>query len=468
MKNLKIIFLTILSLLALSCQEGDVMSEIGQSVQPDKDNVTGTEFNLKFESETVKFDSVYSKNTLGLLGSIYDNSFGEFDAETLVQLRTAYGFKLNPSPVNDKIDSTKIRITFSEYIGSNELPINFDVYSLLGNIEREKYSKQDLQEYKSKAKKIGSLVAKPSVHFKVLKETNQQRVYALDIKLDDNLGQRIYNLSKTNPEYFDSQKAFNENVLGGLIVSPSTGRGYIIQTMGIALESYYQSAAKTKEGKDTTILRKMIFVNTEATAQVNAISNTYADDLLKANKEHTFVSSPAGVVTKISLSKSELSKLLKGESKMNIGRDWTINAAMTSIKAELPDKVILNPPSNLLLIQKDSIDSFFSKELPVLGFNAVAFVSSKYDIAYRRYVFRNISGLITNFLRKEANYNDDTKTWTINKDLDMYMLPVRTTGIGENQNGGLSVAISQYIFPSIVRLSKKPEDTSLTLVVSKF
>lgn len=468
MKTLKsIITLSILSIIGLlsSCNNNS-LSEIGESIQPTADKVAGTEYQLQFESQTIPSQNIYSTNTLGLLGNIYDDNFGEFKGEFIAQVRTAPGLTFPSNIVNNKIDSTIIRVNFIQSIGSKDLPIKIAVYELDNSVTRQAFSEKNLDKYKVKSKLIGSsnIIYSKDVHTASI---NGYQLNYFDIKVDNKIGEKIYNLSKQKPEYFNTQEIFNKNVFSGILVTPSTGKGFMVQTVGISLRTYYTIMEKDSNGKDVAVAHSQSFINTNQTAQINGLSNTLNNSLLSDNK-YTYISSPAGVSTRLILRKEELNKLLASQGKVNLGHDWIITSAEELLKVVAPNKPILNPPSNVLLVRSDSVKSFFENKLPSSGFNAVGFVSTKYSVSSYTYEFPNISGIITNFIKEESTFDSSSNSWIVKKDLTLDVIPVNLIGYTDNNSGRQYTALEEYMFPSIVRLSKSPKDLQIRVITSKF
>lgn len=449
----------------MSCN--DKLSEIGGSIQPENDRVSGSEYELTFDANTVEKDHIYSTNTLGLLGSVYDESFGDFKGEFLAQVRTGEKPDFD-GIIDNKIDSTVLRINFSKFVGDTNLPIKIGVYSLDANVGREDFSVTDLS---SKYKKESNLIGSKNI---ILSKDVYSGSYGdgpvnyFDIKINNNIGEKIYNLYKSHPEYFRNQDDFNEKVLHGFFVSPLTGRGFIIQTLGIALNVYYTVNSKDKDGNDVKVAKKVTFINTENTSQINGLSNMNNEKLLQPNNDYTYISSPAGVVTKLTLSKEEINKILKNVGNVSVGHNWMIVSAQTKLKVDVPEKILLNPAVNVFVVRSEFASSFFQKDKPISGFNALGFISSPYDINKLTYDFSNISGILNNFIRENSTYDAASNSMVVSKDLNLDIIPVSVVVYNDPGSGRQYSKLQEYIFPSIVRLSKRKGDMTMRIVTSKF
>lgn len=455
-------FVTIITF--LSCNSG--VSEIGESVLLDNDKVVGNEYDLVFESKTVPSGKVYLKNTVGLLGNIYDKSFGEFKGDFVAQVRTAPGLSFEPTMVEDGIDSTVLRIKFDQFVGSTDHPLKVVVYSLANIPTSSDFSKETLDSYRESGNIIGAKNIIPSRDFYQVSNNLGYRYF--DVKIDNNIGNKIYRLSKEHPEYFENQTLFNENVLKGLFVTTSTGRGFIVETLGIELKIYYSVKQTNDSGETEKISLNKSFINTTQTSRINGLSNTQNELLLTEYSDYTFVSSPAGVHTRLVLSKEKLNKLLEGKNRVNLGNNWIITSAINVLHVDVPDNSILNPPKNILIVRTDSVNTFFKNKLSTSGFSAVGMVSTDYNVTSHVYSFSNISGIITNFIKDESEFDNATNSWKVRKDLELDIIPLKVYNVTDSNTGVTYYSLEQYIFPSIVRLSKKNENLHIRIVTSKF
>lgn len=465
MRILRYFTSTLLFLSLFSACREDELSTIGESVQPREDKVDGIKRELELSASTVASGRAYSDNLLGVLGEITDPSFGDFKGGFVTQVRTAPGFKFTHEPVNNRIDSAALWINFSSFVGDMNAPIKVGIYELQDGFDRENYSVADLDNYLSGARLIGSQEVVLSRDIRRHSPNGVDSIYFIPIGISAEVGQRIYEESKDHPEYFESQESFNRNVFGGLAVTTTTGRGVVLQTVGVTLVTYYSYEGKNLLGADTTLTYGEAFINTRQTAQVNELVASRNDELLQPSDQYSYVSSPAGVSTVYTIPKEQLEQLFEGLSELEVGKNWVISDATFSVRIDRPTDLVLNPPLNMLLIDKSIGKDYFLKlargeSLPT------AYVSSTYSTASNRYTFRNIGNLLMEHLKKESYYEASSDRMRVKQDLEVQLIPVEVT----TRQGayGTSTQLSEYLFPSIVRLGKTSEDLKLDVVSSKF
>ena len=76
--------------LSSSCAE-DNLSGIGESIQPNRDKVTGLATTITFDATTVATPTLYTDGTTSLLGTLIDETGSTVTGEFIKQIRTAEG-----------------------------------------------------------------------------------------------------------------------------------------------------------------------------------------------------------------------------------------------------------------------------------------------------------------------------------------------------------------------------------------
>lgn len=451
--------------LMTSCD--DKVSQIGASIQPTNDLVESEKFFLQFESETVQAPSVYtSAGTTALLGAYSDAEYGDFAADFVTQFRSAQGFQFSPTPEGGVIDSVRLDLVFptsSGYIGSTSSPLQLSVYEVPQSFAGSTSSVSSLRQYADDSKLLGREVVTIKDNQRTLGTSGANNY--ISIKLNNSLGQRILQASVNNPEHFNTQESFNRNILAGLYVTASTGRGTVLRITAPMLRIYTHHTADGKTVTDSTT-----FINTKLTAHQNGISSTSIGNLLAANTDYTYSKGPAGVQTSVKLKASEMQRLLAGKQKVEIGANWKLADTQLKLTVDNPSTVLLNPPTYMLLLPVDSIQPFFEKEQTELTQAATSYLSTAFSSTATYYNFFNISRVITEHLKNHATYTAGSG-WTVNRDLDLRLVPVARSVSQSNGSGsgdGQTTAIEEYMYPSFVRLKRDREAFKIGVVSSIF
>lgn len=451
--------------LLTSCE--DELSQIGESIQSPRDKIESQVHYLQFESSSVQASSIYTGSSIaGLLGVIHDPVYGDFEADFATQVRTARDFQFTQTPKDGVIDSVLLRLVYNDYAGLRSAPLQISVYEMPKGFAGSDYSETSLKEYATASTLLGRASVTLESNSKGLpgaSDTTKTRY--LSIELNDELGQRIYNLSKSNVAAFYSQETFSNQVLGGLYVTITTGSGTVIYVSNIDLGIYY--SYDNSEGK--TQVASEHFVNTKLTPHTNAISNTYIDDLLSANADYTYVKGPSGVQTEITLPKAQMERLLAGKEELSVGTGWSLADAPLSLVVDNPENLLLNPPSYMMLMPTDSVASYFRRNMTERTQSSTSYLSSVYVSKSTKYDFHNIARMLTEHLRKHASYDATAKQWTVQEDLKLRVLPVRRyTTTSSSGSTEVTTAIHEYLFPCFVRLSKKSENLKVGVVSAEF
>lgn len=447
-------------LLLTSCDKNDELSQIGGTIQSPRDRVESQLHRLQFEAKSVRAERVYSANsTTSLLGEISDPVYGDFHGEFVARLRTARGFAFDPQPLDGKIDSVKLLLSYSKAIGEPNSEMKLSVYETRGLVgQTHSIDPELLEPYRRSEHLLGErhLNIRDNSFWRVFSARDSILTLALPLKTE--VGQRIYNLSVSRPQAFDSQAAFDQEVLGALLVSPTTGRGNVLQVTGTTLVIYY--TYKDKEGKSK--VANVEFISTKLTGHVNALSNPHSEQLLEPSTDYFYIKQPAGVVGEIRLGREQLQRLLEGKPQVSIGKNWSLADAQLKIDVNNPSNLLLNPPSYMMLMPQDSVASFFSQGQTERSRAATSYLSTRYTVEHRYYNFANISRLITEHLRQHARY--ESGGWHIGADLSLRLIPVARVA----QQSGETVQIEEELFPSFVRLDKQAEKLRIEVVSSQF
>ena len=168
-----------------------------------------------------------------------------------------------------------------------------------------------------------------------------------------------------------------------------------------------QYTTKAKDGVTDSIIVDSLynrFDGTEEVLQLNKIENDTENMKKLANQENcTYLKSPAGIFTEVTL---PIEDIMKGHEKD------TLNTATISFprlnNADEDNPYNFATPSTILMVQKDSLQSFFEK-------SKLADSRTSYTTSYSRtgtyknaYTFQNIANLVSAMYKnkgKGENWN---------------------------------------------------------------
>lgn len=241
-----------------------------------------------------------------------------------------------------------------------------------------------------------------------------------------NYGSYLLQQYYDHPEYFRNSFTFTHRVCPGFLFQIVDGLGFHAKVSDIGLRTYYTAKIDT-----ITISTKLVLAGTREVLQTTCVTNDRK--ALKAMQEVdtlTYLKTPAGLFTEVELPVSTIKQSHEGDSLL------AAKMTLQRINYQSSDDRLLPAPKTLLMVQKDSLYSFFeNNRVPdnitsyLTGFNNPSPTSSSYYANTNTYTFNNISSLITSLwnkrqegLRKDPQWEQHHPDW--NK---MVLVPVTFT-----------------------------------------
>lgn len=434
-------FLSFLALFS-SCDNG--LSSVGSSLRPGSDALVPAIDSFLLQAKTIQIDSVYDRSTYALLGHFRDPFYGNYRASYISRFQSAPGFKFSIEPYQGKIKQTYIRLRYNSWAGDSTVWSQARVFEIKTPLPDSRYSR-DLSPFLKGAEQIGSL------SYQAAKKNG---VHELMIPINNEIGQRIYNASKENPQFFNTQKSFEENIIRGVYVEASTGSGCMISIYNtdLVLEYEYSHKGKNKDKTaDSTYLlpNKDFFTNTSLLYLHRHFETKNVEKLLRPDPHFAYITSPQGLALSLTIKAEDIQKrFIDQAKKQNMDLQRMINGASLELLANLPPNStsILQPAPYLLLFPKDSLTSIFEEGQTELTNPSTIFLSSSYSVTKRKYTFSNISPIFNEHIRRQM------KADKLDKDLELIAVPVARETSSQNGGGKSTIRLSNYLFPSAVRV----------------
>ena len=225
----------------------------------------------------------------------------------------------------------------------------------------------------------------------------------LDQTKTQDLGLKLLKEGRTKDLY----KKF-QSIFPGLYVKSDYGDGTILYVNSVQMDVAFLEHARdsitggllhTSAGKDSVIYNGRSFTSTREVIQANRLENDTEKIQECINESKwTYLKSPAGIFTQITLPISQIAEKLQGD---------TLNAVKLGIPIynETSDKKFgMSTPRNVLLIRKKYKDSFFKDNQLSDGITSSLFNST--TTSFTQYTFNNITQMINDCLadgeREEA------------------------------------------------------------------
>ena len=431
--KLKYLYAMLLSAVIFSCD--DSTTGIGDSTIAAGDSIPAGAATYNVYTRSILADSVYARTSTAYLGKYTDPHFGEFSADFIAQFNCTDDFEF-PDSIQE-ITGLQLRMMYVNYFGdaSNAMRMQVDT---LNKVIPEKelntfYTSIDPTQYyddnsKPVARKAFAATG-PSVNdstFVSGYDNNYNPIYSTyywqDVKLSTSLGQHMYNKYKEDKNNYKNAQNFINNVLKGVYVHCTHGDGTIlyIDDIQLRLSFTYLIESKSTGKKDSLVYGASLFAATKEVIQANRFQNSDRLQELISETEHTYLKTPAGIFTEVTLPIDEIAD-------MHL-RD-TLNAASITFTRYNDNKDSDYPmgiPQNLLMVRKNDMYNFFEKNKTYDGLTSYLATYSGSSSSANTYSFPNIAPLITTCINeKKAGKQDED--W--NK---VVLIPVKTETDSQN------------------------------------
>lgn len=410
--------LTVLVIAALTFAACDDTTEgIGGSITNKIDNINISNSAFNVTTKSIVAGAVLSRNNTGLIGKMKDPETGNYvKGDYMTQLSVLPTFSVDTLDYikqanNGKLeaDSCYLLISYNASYGDTIAPMKVTAYEMTKPMaeDKEYYSNYDAfkegwvsennQHWSSNYNLSNTSDVK---NFKIY----LNKKYEKDGKTYKNYGSYIMQTYAEHPEYFKTNYKFLHNVCPGFYIKNVGGTGNMAKIWNTEL-IFYWTRHKTINKDSTAVgIGYNRFDGTEEVLQLNKIENDTKNlENLASQKDWTYLKSPAGIFTEVTL---PIDDIMKGHEKD------TLNTATISFP-RLNNENEDNPynfatPSTILMVQKDSLQSFFEKSK--LADNRTSYTTSYSSTGtYKNaYTFQNIANLVSAMYKnkgKGENWN---------------------------------------------------------------
>lgn len=415
--------LTVLVIAALTFAACDDTTEgIGGSITNKIDNINISNSAFNVTTKSIVAGAVLSRNNTGLIGKMKDPETGNyvkgdymtqlsvlptFDVDTLDYIKQA-----NKGSI--EADSCYLLVSYNASYGDTIAPMKVTAYEMTKPMAEDQEYYSDYDAFKK------GWVSEDNQHWSSnynLSNTSDvknfkiylNKEYKKDGKTYKNYGSYIMQTYAEHPEYFKTNYKFLHNVCPGFYIKNVGGTGNMAKIWNTELIFYWtrHKTIKAKDGvRDSTAVSIGYnrFDGTEEVLQLNKIENDTKNlEQLASQQNCTYLKSPAGIFTEVTL---PIEDIMKGHEKD------TLNTATISFprlnNADEDNAYNFATPSTILMVQKDSLQSFFEKSK--LADNRTSYTASYSSTGtYKNaYTFQNIANLVSAMYKnkgKGENWN---------------------------------------------------------------
>lgn len=412
--------LTVLIIAALTFAACDDTTEgIGGSITNKIDNINISNSAFNVTTKSIVADSVLSRNNTGLIGKMKDPETGNYvKGDYMTQLSVLPTFSVDTldyikqaNKGSIEADSCYLLVSYNASYGDTIAPMKVTAYEMTRPMSeaKEYYSNYDAfkegwvsennQHWSSNYNLSNTSDVK---NFKIY----LNKKYEKDGKTYKNYGSYIMQTYAEHPEYFKTNYKFLHNVCPGFYIKNVGGTGNMAKIWNTEL-IFYWTRKKTINKDSTAVgIGYNRFDGTEEVLQLNKIENDTEnlEELASQDqKKCTYLKSPAGIFTEVTL---PIDDIMKGHEKD------TLNTATISFP-RLNNENEDNPynfatPSTILMVQKDSLQSFFEKSQLADSRTSYTASYSSTGTYKNAYTFQNIANLVSAMYKnkgKGENWN---------------------------------------------------------------
>lgn len=436
---------------------------------PENDGISTSSSIFDVQTQSLKMDSVLSKNTTCYLGQVTDPETNtEIKADFLAQFHTMENYELPPlsqmvTNAEGKIeaDSVEVRLYFENYYGDANNPMKVDVYELdTTKVIREDttyYSNVNLEAFVIPGKDPIQRKVFTATDYTVGDETLSDNTYYKNIRimLPKEYGTFILNKYYENPKFFANSYNFIRHVCPGFYFKLANGNGTMMYLDVSTLNVYFRFKEDEKE-----VVGLSRFTATPEVMQNNSFSNKNLDALLNETS-CTFLKTPAGICTEMTLPIDEIYHGHDNDS-VNLAA-----ITLTRYNATQQNKYALGTPQNLLMIRKQEMHTFFEERK--VSDKRTSYTTS-FDPTYNTYSYSNISRLLSYCWKekkeKAAAEGITPDEWAAknpnwNK---VVLIPVNIT----TNSSGYEVSVTHDMSMNSTRLVGGSTPVKMQVVYSKF
>lgn len=414
--------LTVLVIAALTFAACDDTTEgIGGSITNKIDNINISNSAFNVTTKSIVAGAVLSRNNTGLIGKMKDPETGNYvKGDYMTQLSVLPTFSVDTldyiKQANNgsiEADSCYLLVSYNASYGDTIAPMKVTAYEMTKPMSEDQEYYSDYDAFKAEAGWVSENNQHWSSNYNLSNTSDVKnfkiylnKEYKKGGKTYKNYGSYIMQTYAEHPEYFKTNYKFLHNVCPGFYIKNVGGTGNMAKVWNTELIFYWTRKKTINKDSTAVSIGYNRFDGTEEVLQLNKIENDTEnlEELASQDQEKcTYLKSPAGIFTEVTL---PIEDIMKGHEKD------TLNTATISFP-RLNNENEDNPynfatPSTILMVQKDSLQSFFEKSK--LADNRTSYTASYSSTGtYKNaYTFQNIANLVSAMYKnkgKGENWN---------------------------------------------------------------
>ena len=271
-----------------------------------------------------------------------------------------------------------------------------------------------------------------------------------------NYGTYLMRSYYNHPEYFTNSYRFIHKICPGFYFETTDGLGVMAYITNLNLRGYFRYSG------DSTAVSSFTMASTSEILQTTKVTNDReALQQLVDDESCTYLKSPAGIFTEVTLPVDEIMSAHANDSLLSVSISFQRE---NSLRSDIENK--LQVPDYVLMVQKDSLYHFFEQEK--LYDNKIAFIASLGTA--NTYSYTNMGNLITlmkqnkeNGLKSDPNWVSAHPDW--NKAV---LVPVTVTTSSSTTNSTISSVSNQMSLASTKLVGGSQKPIEVKVIYAKF
>lgn len=415
--------------MAISCDEDTLTVGNSLTDQSDKLDMVAATFTVD-TTRTVKADSVLTLSSKCYLGKVRDPETGadvtsefttqfhllettyitpqdsikaRYDGKVAADSCTLTLYLQSPFKTQDSLTAMKIRVhELDKPVEEGQFYYsNFNPYTLNllrdGGIDKGKVFTYKNLTQKDSLRELSSYIENINI-------TLNEPYTGKDGTLYNNYGTYLLRTYFEHPEYYRNSYSFAHNVCPGFFFEVVDGYGFHAQVSDVLLRAFYTIQ------RDSSVRSSLVVASTKEVLQTTRITNDKtAIDSLSNETKHTYLKTPAGLFTQVKLPVEKIKNYVDADG-ISHKNDSLLSAKITfqRLNNDTTDYRMLGIPSSILMVQQDSLASFFEKsKVP----DSKTSYFTTFSSTYNTYTFTNISNLITELWNMKESGKKSDPLW---------------------------------------------------------
>lgn len=468
MKLIKCLLLTAMTLMAF-VQCDDNTNTIGGSIIPPKDKITAETKEYKATSRTIMVnDSILANSSDTYLGQYTDKETGViFNSSFITQFSCSEDFEFpKEGVIGDSATYTKLRLYFNDFYGDSLNSMSCEVYELDNTLLEGTpyYTNLTPEDFYNEEKTPLAIktfnVVDFSKHDTLLNSENYSR--HIEIVLPNSIGNKFISKyyekdaegKQIGKELFANSEVFINEIFKGVYIKCTHGDGTVLKIYRARIDVGFKRFIKSSSGElDSIQSLSAPFYSGKEVLQSNKFS-TKGLEKLAEETEHTYIKTPAGLFTEVTLPVIDVME--NGD---------TINSAKISFTRYNQEESLSSTPHNtLLMVRKSNMHRFFLRY--ELADSKSSYLTS-FTSSDNQYIFSNIGELFKLCYKEYIEGIENDPEWeSKNPDWNKVVLvPVSTT---EDSNKNIVKIVHDIGIGSVKLRGGTSYEIPIQVVTSKF